>query len=109
MTAWLANNTPAPGKRALILGLNGWGNLAGVIGAQIFVPKEAPRYHTPFLICLGINIFSIVGYSLVRVLFMWVNAKRRAAVAKMSPEEIQAENEGTERLGDKKVTFQFSL
>jgi hypothetical protein len=31
--AWLAQNTPSPGKRAIILGFNGWGNLAGVIGS----------------------------------------------------------------------------
>lgn len=29
---WLAGNTPVPGKRAMVLGLNGFGNLAGVIG-----------------------------------------------------------------------------
>lgn len=28
--AWLANNTPDQGKRAILLGINGWGNMAGV-------------------------------------------------------------------------------
>jgi hypothetical protein len=44
-TAWLANNTPAPGKRTLILGLNGWGNLAGVIGSvSVGVAHPAPSW-----------------------------------------------------------------
>lgn len=28
-----------PGKRSLVLGVNGWGNLAGVIGSQLYRPE----------------------------------------------------------------------
>ena len=44
--AWLSGNTPEPGKRALVLGVNGFGNLAGVIGAQLFRESYAPEYLT---------------------------------------------------------------
>jgi predicted MFS family arabinose efflux permease len=107
--AWLANNTPAPGKRALVLGLNGWGNLAGVIGSQLFRPSYAPRYHTPFLVCLGINIFSIVGYASYKALLIYVNKKRERIVENMTPEEIKEELTNSVRLGDKKLTFRFAL
>jgi len=107
--AWLANNTPAPGKRALVLGLNGWGNLAGVIGSQLFRPSYAPQYHVPFLACLGINIFSIVGYSGYKLLLMHVNRRRARKVAAMTPEEVARELTDDVRLGDKKYTFRFAL
>jgi predicted MFS family arabinose efflux permease len=42
--AWLSGNTPEPGKRALVLGVNGFGNLSGVIGAQLFRASYAPGY-----------------------------------------------------------------
>jgi MFS family permease len=47
--AWLSGNTPAPGKRALVLGVNGWGNLAGVIGSQLYRPEHAPSTDCHFL------------------------------------------------------------
>ena len=61
--AWLSGNTPGqshyryletsslltrcatePGKRALVLGVNGFGNLSGVIGSQLFRKSYAPSY-----------------------------------------------------------------
>ena len=61
--AWLSGNTPGqsnskclkicsmlmwwnlePGKRALVLGVNGFGNLSGVIGSQLFRSSYAPAY-----------------------------------------------------------------
>jgi hypothetical protein len=42
--AWLSGNTPEPGKRALVLGVNGFGNLSGVIGSQLFRKSYAPDY-----------------------------------------------------------------
>ncbi|KAI7547219.1 MFS general substrate transporter, partial [Hortaea werneckii] len=38
--AWLTNNTPEPGKRAILLGINGWGNLAGVFSSLLFTPDQ---------------------------------------------------------------------
>lgn len=40
--AWLAGNTPWRGTRSVVLGVNGWSNLAGVIAGQIFNAKYAP-------------------------------------------------------------------
>jgi hypothetical protein len=55
--AWLSGNTPGmqfldhfilkggtniyiePGKRSLVLGMNGFGNLAGIIGSELFQPS----------------------------------------------------------------------
>ena len=109
VATWLANNTPEPGKRAVILGLNGFGNVAGVIGSQLFQPKYAPRYHLPFIVCLAINIVSIVGFVSYRFFLVYVNKRRQRKLDTMTEEEIQAEMTDSVRLGDKKITFRYSL
>lgn len=44
--AWLSGNTPTAGKRALVVGANGLGNLAGAIGSQLYRAEYAPGYKT---------------------------------------------------------------
>jgi hypothetical protein len=51
-----------PGKRSLVLGVNGFGNLSGVIGAQLFRAEYAARYLIPFYATLGFIAFALVGY-----------------------------------------------
>jgi hypothetical protein len=46
--AWLAGNTPEPGKRTVVIGINGWGNLAGIIGSELFLAKYSPDYRYLF-------------------------------------------------------------
>ncbi|KAM0790505.1 hypothetical protein ACM66B_003378 [Microbotryomycetes sp. NB124-2] len=107
--AWLANNTPDPGKRALILGMNGWGNVSGVAGSQLFRPAYAPRYLLPFYVSLGINIFSIVGYLGYRFLLWSVNRSRERKTRDWTEEDWQRENETDERKGDNKLSFRYTL
>jgi hypothetical protein len=76
---------------------------------QLFRPAYSPQYHLPFLVCLGINIFSIVGYSGYKLLLMYVNRRRARVVALMTPEEVEKELTDSVRLGDKKYTFRFAL
>jgi sugar phosphate permease len=46
----LAGNTPWKGTRSVMMGVNGWANIAGVIAGQIFKHKYAPRckYSAPY-------------------------------------------------------------
>lgn len=67
--AWLANNTPEPGKRAVLLGINGWGNLAGVSSAFLFTPSDAASgYAWSFLVTLFCVVLASVGY----LAFLWM-------------------------------------
>jgi hypothetical protein len=43
-SSYNADLAPEPGKRALVLGVNGFGNLSGVIGSQLFRKSYAPEY-----------------------------------------------------------------
>jgi hypothetical protein len=92
----------------LIIGFNGWGNLAGVIGSQLFRPQYAPVYRTPFYVCLGIIAFAILGYAFNRQLLIIVNKRRAAILANMTPEQLHDELTDDVRVGDKKYTFVFN-
>lgn len=77
--AWFTSNIPSPGKRAVVLGINGWGNLAGVVGSLLFDARWAPGYEIPFwgtLGCVGVAFVGFVGF---RRWLVWEN-RRRAVV-----------------------------
>jgi MFS family permease len=91
--AWLTNNTPEPGKRAILLGINGWGNLAGVFSALLFTPDdEKEGYVRPFvitLICVGL---AFGGFAMFRWRLIRENLQRDKMVAGWSQEEKQRED-----------------
>lgn len=60
--AWISGNIREPGKRAVALGINGWGNLAGVIAGQLFSPSYAPAYTRPLAVTAGCVLVSMLGY-----------------------------------------------
>jgi hypothetical protein len=105
----LSGNTPAPGKRALVLGFNGWGNLAGVIGSQLFRAEYAPRYLPAFYASLGIIIVAFIGYATYRFTLKFVNTRRAKIVACWTEEQIQTEKIDDVRYADKKLTFVYGL
>ncbi|KIW82834.1 hypothetical protein Z517_02077 [Fonsecaea pedrosoi CBS 271.37] len=107
--AWLSGNTPEPGKRALVLGVNGFGNLSGVIGAQIFRASYAPKYLVPFYITLAFIAVALAGYLSYRFTLAAVNRRRQAKVAAMTPEEFEDEKTTPLRYADKKYTFIYGL
>ncbi len=105
--AWLSGNTPGAGKRSLVLGVNGWGNLAGVIGPQLYRAEYAPAYMTPFYVTLGFVAAALVGYLSYRSTLAVVNKRRAGLLARMSEDEIA--REGETRYADRKRTFVYSL
>nr|POF15225.1 high-affinity nicotinic acid transporter [Quercus suber] len=83
--AWLSDNTPEPGKRAILLGINGWGNLAGVFSALLFTPAdEASAYIRPFTVTLLCVCAAFVGFIAFWVLLVRENARRDALTAPWS-------------------------
>lgn len=96
--AWISGNTPSPGKRALMLGINGWGNLAGVISALLFDPKYADSgYIVPFFWTLVCVALAALGYVFFLRNLVVENARRRAVVGEWDAEE--REREKSEGLG----------
>ncbi|KAI7172527.1 MFS general substrate transporter [Hortaea werneckii] len=95
--AWLTNNTPEPGKRAILLGINGWGNLAGVFSSLLFTPdQDESGYVRPFIFTLVCVLAAFVGYIAFWILLFKENRRRDQLIAAWDEEERQRE----ERLGD---------
>lgn len=90
--AWISGNTPSPGKRALLLGINGWGNLAGVIAAMLYKPKYAETgYIVPFWWSLAGVIISALGYILFLRRLQVENATRKRILSGWGEEAIEME------------------
>lgn len=137
--AWLANNTPQPGKRAILLGINGWGNLAGCFIVVLFTPDDRKDgYVRSFVVLLVCVVGAFAGFIAFWVLLVRENRWRESVVRKWSGEERERElSHGDvqipdtlgaefarligidrltkwlglepERRGDNKLTFQYSL
>ncbi|KAH7013237.1 major facilitator superfamily domain-containing protein [Ilyonectria destructans] len=107
--AWLSGNTPEPGKRSLVLGVNGFGNLGGVIGAQLYRPKFSPDYHVPFYTTIGFLVVAFIGYLSYRFMLAADNKRKRALLATMTDAEVENERLNDRRYADKKLTFMYGL
>ena len=91
--AWLTNNTPEPGKRAILLGLNGWGNLAGVFSALLFTPAdEATGYIRPFIVTLVCVLAAFVGFIAFWVMLVRENKWRDGLTAGWTEDERERED-----------------
>ena len=107
--AWLSGNTPEPGKRSLVLGVNGFGNLAGVIGSQLYRSSYAPKYHIPFYVTLGFVAVALIGYASYRFTLQAVNRRKMKTLAGKHADEIEAERLSEQRYADRKWTFIYGL
>lgn len=95
--AWLTNNTPEPGKRAILLGINGWGNLAGIFLALLFTPADRENgYIRPFIITLVCVLASFAGYVAFWLMLVRENKYRESITRSWTEEERDRE----EILGD---------
>jgi hypothetical protein len=106
---WLSGNTPEPGMRALVLGVNGFGNFAGVIGSQLYQSKYSPGYKLPFYATLGFISVAILGYLSYRFTLVAVNRRRNKRLQMMTVQEIEYERMSDKRYSDKKLTFTYGL
>ncbi|KAL1618607.1 hypothetical protein SLS54_007042 [Diplodia seriata] len=90
--AWLTNNLPAPGKRAIALGINGWGNVAGVLASLLFAPRFAPAgYRASFAWTAVAVAAAAAGFAGFRALLVRENDWRRSVIEGWDDEEVEAE------------------
>lgn len=92
-----------------MLGFNGFGNLAGIIGSELFQSKYAPRYLIPFYATLGFIATSIIGYVAYRYTLLAVNKWRMKKMDGWTEGDKEIEGLSDERFGDKKYTFMYGL
>ncbi|KAI9148221.1 putative transporter [Paramyrothecium foliicola] len=101
----LAGNTPWKGTRSVMMGVNGWSNIAGVIAGQIFKSKYAPRYEVPLIITIIIMACGICGLVFIKFMYRLENKKRAREIANWDDADFTAEAASTERRGDQRRTF----
>jgi len=108
IVSWTANNAAPSSKRAVAMALLlSIGNLSGVIGSNIFVAWEEPRYWAGYGTCLGMIIAAMIMTVVLRITYARLNAEREA----MTEEEIRAKYTDAELLdmGDLSPYFRYTL
>ena len=87
------------------------GNLGGLIGSNIFLAKEAPKYPTGYGTCLAILITSMIAAIVIRIMLKRENAKRDAFMDGKTEEEIRAEydEEELKLLEDMSPFYRYTL
>ncbi|KAF2017894.1 MFS general substrate transporter [Aaosphaeria arxii CBS 175.79] len=107
LAVWLAGNTPWKGTRSVVMGVNGWSNIAGVIAGQIFKHKYAPRYEVPLIITMVIMASGICGLVFLKIMYKLENKKRAAIISNWDENDFAAEALSEERRGDQRRTFMY--
>ncbi|KXH60994.1 hypothetical protein CSAL01_06670 [Colletotrichum salicis] len=103
LAVWLAGNTPWKGTRSVMMGVNGWSNIAGVIARQIFNSKYAPRRGTPHC---NHNHHGL-RYLRAKYLYKTEHKKRADEIACWDEAQFAAEAVSRERRGNQKRTFMY--
>ncbi|CAJ2509979.1 Uu.00g058790.m01.CDS01 [Anthostomella pinea] len=109
IAVWLAGNTPWKGTRSVVLGVNGWSNVAGVIAGQIFKSKYAPRYETSLITTMALMAVGATGLVFVRVMYQLENKKRAREIAAWDEQRFADEANSEERRGDQRMTFMYGV
>ena len=108
LVSWTANNTAPSSKRAIAMALLlSGGNLSGVVGSNIFVSEQSPRYWAGYGTCLGTSLAGITATLCLRMAFQRINAKRDG----VTQEEIKQKYTEAQLLdlGDKSPYFRYTL
>jgi MFS family permease len=105
--AWLQNNLSGQWKRAFGSSIQVTiGNLAGIIGSNIFLANEAPTYVTGYSVALAMMWLGAICATILFLLMRRENKKRDAGERDDRlnlPEDIK------NNLGDAYPTFRFTL
>lgn len=105
--AWLQNNLSGQWKRAFGSSIQVMiGNIAGVIGSNIFLVQESPTYKTGYGVSLAFMWFGLIAATLL-FLLMWRENKKRDAGER--DDRLNLPDDIKNNLGDAYPTFRFTL
>lgn len=87
VVSWIANNIAPSSKRAIGMASTlMMANLGGIIGSNIFLADEAPRYWTGYGTCAGFLTFAIGCTVFLRAMYVRENRKRD----RLTEEDVRA-------------------
>ncbi|KAI5456668.1 major facilitator superfamily domain-containing protein [Mariannaea sp. PMI_226] len=106
--SWIGNNMAPSSKRAIgMAAVIAGGNMGGIVGSNIFLVKEAPKYWTGYGVCLSIAVCATISTLILKRSYYNHNASRD----RMTDEEIRekyTDNQLTQ-LGDRSPYFRYTL
>jgi hypothetical protein len=106
--AWLPNNCPRYGKRAVASGIQlTLGNCAGILAPFIYPTNQGPRYVEGHAITL-----SMVGYAGLVYSFFWWYFRRQNQRRDAGLEDWKTEGKGDEELmemGDESPRYRYTV
>jgi hypothetical protein len=108
ISAWTGNNLAPPWKRSIGLAwTHAAGNIGSLVGTNIFLDKEAPRYQTGYGVSLG---FICLGLATALALELTLKARNRQKATVSEDKVRQAyTDEQLDKLGDKSPLFMYML
>lgn len=105
--AWLQNNLSGHWKRAFGSSIQVTiGNIAGIIGSNIYLVNEAPTYVTGYSVSLAMMWLGMICATILAVL-MWRENKKRDAGER--DDRLNLPEDVKNNLGDAYPTFRFTL
>ncbi|KAF1966574.1 MFS general substrate transporter [Bimuria novae-zelandiae CBS 107.79] len=112
LVSWIGNSLAPSSKRAVGMALLiSVGNMGGIMGSNIYLDREKPKYRTGFGVSLGMCCGAIVMTFVLRWAYARENRKREALFAEHGEGEIRARYSDQEmlELGDKSPFFKYTL
>ncbi|UKZ55939.1 hypothetical protein TrVGV298_009763 [Trichoderma virens] len=105
--AWLQNNLSGHWKRAFGSSIQVTiGNIAGIIGSNIYLVNEAPTYVTGYSVSLAMMWLGMISATILALL-MWRENKKRDAGER--DDRLNLPEDVKNNLGDAYPTFRFTL
>jgi hypothetical protein len=112
LLSWSANNIAPSSKRSVALALLiSVGNMGALIGSNIYLAQEAPKYPTGFGASLGFLCCGILAAIVLRVAYARENARREKMLAELGEDAVKAQYTEQELLdlGDCSPFYRYTL
>ncbi|KAF2742359.1 MFS general substrate transporter [Sporormia fimetaria CBS 119925] len=112
LVSWIANSLAPSSKRAVGMALLiSVGNMGGIMGSNIYLAREAPKYRTGFGVSLAMCVAAIAMTFVLRWAYGRENQKREQLFREHSEEDIRARYSEQEMLdlGDRSPFWRYTL
>ncbi|PVH93054.1 MFS general substrate transporter [Periconia macrospinosa] len=112
LVTWIANSLAPSSKRAVGMALLiSVGNMGGIMGSNIYLDREKPKYRTGFGVSLAMCLAAIIMTIVIRFAYQRENAKRMKLLEEHGEDAIRARYSDQEmlELGDKSPFFKYTL
>lgn len=112
LVSWIANSLAPSSKRAVGMALLiSVGNMGGIMGSNIYLEREKPKYKTGFGVSLAMCCTAIAMTFVIRMAYKRENTKREALLREHGEEVIRARYTEQEMLdlGDKSPFYRYTL